>query len=251
MSAGSSRDEDSRRGGVSATIEAMPDTVHFVSLLFPSVTQLDLTGPVEVFSRLPGAVSDLAWHRIEPVATDAGFSILPTVSFADAPQAEVLMVPGGQGAFDLLDDAEALDFVREQARHARYVTSVCTGSFVLGAAGLLQGRRATTHWASHPMLEVLGVIPERARVVRDGDVITGGGVTSGIDFALTVAAEVFDAPTAQAVQLAMEYDPQPPFDAGSPDGTDADPAHVDMMTAWARTTRLETVERAAARLAGA
>src|SRR6187431_395010 len=149
--------------------------VQFVSLLFPRVTQLDLTGPVEVFSRLPGAVSDLVWHRVEPVETAAGFSILPTVSFDHAPQADVLMVPGGQGAFELMEDSVALDFVRRQAAGARYVTSVCTGSFVLGAAGLLLGRRATTHWASHPMLEILGARPEEGRVVRDGNLITGGG----------------------------------------------------------------------------
>lgn len=226
----------------------MAPTVRFVSLLFPHVTQLDLTGPVEVFSRLPGAVSHLAWHRVEPVETDAGFSILPTVSFEDAPQADVLMVPGGQGAFELMDDPAALEFVRRQAENARYVTSVCTGAFVLGAAGLLRGRRATTHWASHPMLEILGVIPEHGRVVRDGNIITGGGVTSGIDFALTVAAEVYDALTAQAVQLAMEYDPQPPFDAGSPAATAADPALVEAMPSWARATRESIVRRAADRL---
>ncbi|KZE88607.1 DJ-1/PfpI family protein [Microbacterium sp. TNHR37B] len=226
----------------------MASPVTFVSLVFPRITQLDLTGPVEVFSRLPGAVSHLAWHRVEPVPTDAGFSILPTVSFADAPQADVLMVPGGQGAFDLLDDPDALAFVRRQAEGARYVTSVCTGSFVLGAAGLLRGRRATTHWASHPLLELLGAVPVEARVVRDGSLITGGGVTSGIDFALTVAAEVFDAPTARAVQLAMEYDPQPPFDAGTPSGADVDPAFAEGMRVWAATTRESVVQRAASRL---
>jgi cyclohexyl-isocyanide hydratase len=226
----------------------MAQTVHFVSLLFPHVTQLDLTGPVEVFSRLPGAVSHLAWHRAEPVATDAGFSIVPTVSFEDAPQADVLMVPGGQGAFELMEDAEALEFVRRQAKGARYVTSVCTGSFVLGAAGLLRGRRATTHWASHAMLEMLGVIPEHGRVVRDGNIITGGGVTSGIDFALAVAAEVYGAATARSVQLAMEYDPQPPFDAGSPAAPDTDPSDVEAMRSWARSSRAPLVQRAAARL---
>ena len=125
----------------------MTETVRFVALLFPDVTQLDLTGPVQLFSRLPGAEVHLAWHDTAPVATDGGFSIVPTTTFADAPQADVLLVPGGQGAFDLLADDVALDFVREQARAARYVASVCTGAFVLGAAGLLEGRRATTHWA--------------------------------------------------------------------------------------------------------
>lgn len=219
-----------------------------MSLLFPNVTQLDLTGPVQLFSRLPGANIHLAWHRVEPVATDSGFSILPTTTFDTAPQADILMVPGGQGAFELMDDALALDFVRRQAQKAKYVTSVCTGAFVLGAAGLLEGRRATTHWASHPLLEMLGATPERARVVRDGNLITGGGVTSGIDFALTVAGEIYDAATARAVQLTMEYDPQPPFDAGSPTRPEADQDQVRQAMANARYSREPFVARAAARL---
>ncbi|KAA9106278.1 DJ-1/PfpI family protein [Microbacterium rhizomatis] len=226
----------------------MTSPIHFVSLLFPRVTQLDLTGPLEVFSRLPGAVSHLVWHRIEPVMTGSGFSILPTVSFEDAPQADVLMVPGGPGAFDVMEDAAVLDFVRRQAAGARYVTSVCTGSFVLGAAGLLHGHRATTHWASHPMLEILGAIPVHARVVRDDALITGGGVTSGIDFALSLAAELYGADVARSAQLAMEYEPEPPFDAGSPHGSDVDPAQVEAGMVSARMSREPIVRRAAARL---
>jgi cyclohexyl-isocyanide hydratase len=229
----------------------MPDQTRFVALLFPNVTQLDLTGPVQLFSRLPGARIDLAWHTLDPVATDAGFSIVPTVTFDEAPQADVIMVPGGQGAFDLLEDAAAIEFVRTQAAGAKYVTSVCTGAFVLGAAGLLEGRRATTHWASHSMLDLVGAIPERARVVRDGNVITGGGVTSGIDFALVVAAELFGDDAARRVQLTMEYDPHPPFDAGSPDRPQADPAQVEEASAAARRSREPVVRRAAERLASA
>jgi cyclohexyl-isocyanide hydratase len=223
-------------------------TITFVSLLFPGVTQLDLTGPVQLFSRLPGASIHLAWHRIEPVATDSGFSIVPTTSYENAPQADVLMVPGGQGAFDLMDDPVSVEFVRRQAENARFVTSVCTGAFLLGAAGLLVGKQATTHWASHPLLGQLGAIPEQARVVRDGSLITGGGVTSGIDFALTVAAEVYDEETARAVQLTMEYDPHPPFDAGSPARPEADQNQVQQTIARARTGRGPLVARAAARL---
>lgn len=225
----------------------MPDQTRFVALLFPNVTQLDLTGPVQLFSRLPGATVDLAWHTLEPVPTDAGFSIVPTVTSETAPQADVIMVPGGQGAFDLLEDETALQFVRTQAAGARYVTSVCTGAFVLGAAGLLEGRRATTHWASHPMLDLVGAIPEHARVVRDGNVITGGGVTSGIDFALLVAAELFGDDAARRVQLTMEYDPHPPFDAGSPDRPEADPTQVTEARAAARKSREPIVRRAADR----
>jgi cyclohexyl-isocyanide hydratase len=223
-------------------------SVRFVSVLFPHVTQLDLTGPVQLFSRLPGASIHLAWHRLEPVETDAGFSILPTASFSDAPQADVLMVPGGHGAFELMEDPAALDFVRRQAAGARYVTSVCTGAFVLGAAGLLRGRRATTHWASHGMLDLLGAVPEQGRVVRDGNLITAGGVTGGIDFALTVAAEVYDAATARAVQLTMEYDPQPPFDAGSPSRPEADRGLVEQTIIEMRKNRERIVQRAAQRL---
>lgn len=226
----------------------MNPSIKFISLLFPKVTQLDLTGPVQLFSRLPNAHIDLAWHDLKPVQTDSGFSILPTITFADAPQADVLMVPGGQGAFELMDDAVALDFVRRQAANARYVTSVCTGAFVLGAVGLLMGKRATTHWASHPLLELLGAVPEHARVVRDGNLITGGGVTSGIDFALSVAAEVYNEATARAVQLTMEYDPHPPFDAGSPSRPDADQEQVQRAFAEARIGRAPLVARAAERL---
>lgn len=225
----------------------MPAQTRFVALLFPNVTQLDLTGPVQLFSRLPGVTVDLAWHTLDPVPTDAGFSIVPTVTFDDAPQADVIMIPGGQGAFDLLEDDTAIDFVRAQAAGAQYVTSVCTGAFVLGAAGLLDGRRATTHWASHPMLDLVGAIPEHARVVRDGNVITGGGVTSGIDFALVVAAELFGAPEAKRVQLTMEYDPHPPFDAGAPDRPEANPVQVEQAMAAALSSRGPTVRRAADR----
>lgn len=222
--------------------------IRFVSLLFPHVTQLDLTGPVEVFSRLPDATIDLAWHSVEPVQTDSGFAILPTVTFEEAPLADVLMVPGGQGAFALMEDEAALEFVRSQAESARYVTSVCTGAFVLGAAGLLRGRRATTHWASHPLLPLLGAVPEQGRVVRDGNLITGGGVTSGIDFALTIAAELYGADVAKEAQLRIEYDPAPPFDAGSPSSPDTDPSFVRRLTKANRDARTPLVEAAAARL---
>lgn len=225
-------------------------TLDVVAVLFPNVTQLDLTGPVQVFSRLPGARVHLAWWDTGPVPTDVGFSIVPTATFEGAPQADVLLVPGGQGAFDLLEDEHALDFVRRQAAGARFVTSVCTGAFVLGAAGLLRGRRATTHWASHAMLELLGAIPEQARVVRDGEVITGGGVTAGIDVALSVAADLYDPATARAAQLALEYDPQPPFDAGHPGRPGADPVQVRDTIAAARGQREPAIRRAAVRLTG-
>jgi cyclohexyl-isocyanide hydratase len=227
----------------------MTNPIRLVSLVFPNVTQLDLTGPVQLFSRLPGVTIDLAWRRIEPVPTDAGFSILPTTTFDTAPQADVLMVPGGEGAFELLADPAALEFVRRQAVSARFVTSVCTGAFVLGAVGLLRGRRATTHWASHDLLPLVGAIPEHARVVIDGNVVTGGGVTSGIDFALELAAQLLGPQAARRVQLTMEYDPQPPWDAGSPAGSDADPLQVAEARAHAEATRGPRVRAAMGRLA--
>lgn len=226
----------------------MSAQMKFVCLLMPNITQLDLTGPAQVFSLMPDATVDLAWHRIEPVPTDAKFSIMPTVTFDDAPQADVLMVPGGGGAFDVLGDAPLLEFIRRQAAAARFVTSVCTGAFVLGAAGLLKGRRATSHWASHEMLGWLGATPVRERVVRDGNIITGGGVTSGIDFGLTVAAEVYGDATAKMAQLLMEYDPRPPFDAGTPERPDTDPGLVADILANRRRTRGPAVIEAANRL---
>lgn len=223
-------------------------SLRVVALLFPGVTQLDLTGPLQVLAVSGQLELHLAWRTLDPVPTDAGFSILPTVTLADAPPADILFIPGGQGTFDLLDDDEVLQFVRRQAEGARWVTSVCTGSFLLGAAGLLRGLRATTHWASLPLLATLGAIPTSERVVREGRVITGAGVSSGIDFALTLLAELFGEQEAKRVQLQIEYDPQPPFDAGSPRRPDADPQLVERMTALMHERRAGVVERAAARL---
>ena len=173
---------------------------------------------------------------------------MPTATFDDAPQADVLLVPGGQGAFDLMADSRTLEFVRAQATNARYVISVCTGAFVLGAAGLLGGKRVTTHWASHPLLELLGAVPEQGRVVRDGNIIAGGGVTSGIDFALVIATELYGVDVAKRIQLMIEYDPDPPFDAGSPTRPDTDTDLVDELMEMNRRSRKPLVDAAAARL---
>lgn len=227
----------------------MTPPVRVVSVVFPNVTQLDLTGPAQVFARLPDTELHVLWHRVEPVGTDAGFAIVPTATLADAPQADILFVPGGQGAFELFEDAVMLDFLRRQAAGARYVTSVCTGSFTLAAAGLLAGRRATSHWGSLELLARLGAIPTAGRVVRDGPVITGAGVSAGIDFALTVAAELFGDAVARSVQLAIEYDPAPPFDAGAPGRPEADPDEVARTVAAMTRFRGPMVDAAAARLA--
>jgi cyclohexyl-isocyanide hydratase len=191
--------------------------LHVAFVLFPNVTQLDFTAPAQVLARMPDARVSVAAKSPQAVPTDCGFSILPAATFADAEQADLLCVPGGFGVGDALGDDATVGFIREQAEGARYVTSVCTGAFLLGAAGLLRGRRATTHWAYTELLSLVGAEFAPGRVVVDGDIITGGGVTAGLDFALTVAAEVAGAEVAQSIQLALEYDPAPPFEAGSPD----------------------------------
>ncbi|MGX7951490.1 DJ-1/PfpI family protein [Tsuneonella sp. HG249] len=185
-------------------------------VLFPGVTQLDMTGPAQFLARLPGAKVEVAAKSLDAVPTDSGFSLLPSVTFAGAAQADIVCVPGGHGVAEAVRDEETLAFVKRQASGAAWVTSVCTGAFVLGRAGLLEGKRATTHWAYAHLLPLVGAVHERARVVEDGNVITAGGVTAGIDFALTLIARQAGDAVAQAVQLALEYDPHPPFDAGTP-----------------------------------
>ena len=195
----------------------MAEPVHIGILLYPNLTQLDATGPAQVLSRVPGAKMHMIWKTLDPVPTDAGFSIVPTTTFADCPKLDVICVPGGGGQVALMTDEETLDFLRKQAASARYVTSVCTGSLVLGAAGLLKGYKSACHWAWRDMLPAFGAIPVAERVVRDRNRISGGGVTAGIDFGLTVAAELAGDEVAKSIQLVLEYDPQPPFDSGSPD----------------------------------
>ena len=192
-------------------------TLHIGLLVFPGVQQLDLTGPYEVFATLPEVRVHLVWKNLDPLLSSTGLSLKPTQTFVDCPALDVLCIPGGKGIDVLLEDAETLAFIKHQATTVKYLTSVCTGALVLGAAGLLQGKRATTHWASHDLLEKFGAIAVHERVVRDGNLMTGGGVTAGIDFALTLASELFDELHAQTVQLQLEYAPAPPFNAGHPD----------------------------------
>lgn len=186
-------------------------------LLFHDLTQLDLTGPLQVLSRLPGATSHIIAKTAEPVRSDCGLSLLPTTTFEACPGLDLLVVPGGLGVAGAIRDPSTIAFLRDRAVNARYVTSVCTGAFLLGAAGLLRGRQATTHWAYHGLLSLVGATPVRSRVVKDGPVITGAGVTAGLDFALTIIAELIDDDAARAIQLAIEYDPAPPYHAGSPE----------------------------------
>lgn len=190
-------------------------------LIFPQVTQLDLMGPAQVLSRLPGATVQLVAKALGPVATDAGFPILPTHDFASAARPDILCVPGGFGITGVMEDPESLAWLRDMAGTAEWVTSVCTGSLILGAAGLLRGYRATCHWASHEWLAAFGAIPVKERVVFDRNRVSSGGVTGGIDFGLALAAAIAGEDTARFIQLSLEYDPAPPFDSGSPDKADA------------------------------
>ncbi|GGF29188.1 DJ-1/PfpI family protein [Subtercola lobariae] len=221
--------------------------IQVVVVLFDNVTQLDFTGPAQVFARLPDTDLTYAAPTLDPVSTDSGFSVVPTATLAAAPQADVLFVPGGQGAMESMANPAILDFVRRQAQQATFVTSVCTGSFVLAAAGLLAGRRATSHWASLDMLTEFGATPVSQRVVTDGNIITGAGVSSGIDFALVLAERLRGREVAERIQLQIEYDPQPPFDAGS--AMSAPREWVDAGRATARDARLPAVREAVARLA--
>jgi cyclohexyl-isocyanide hydratase len=187
-------------------------------VIFPDLTQLDLTGPLQVLARLPQSATHIVAKSEAPVPSDCGLSLVPTRTFANCPPLELICIPGGAaGVVGAIGDRETVEFVRRQAGGAKYVTSVCTGAFVLGVAGLLKGRRATTHWAYTDLLPLVGATYEKARVVKDGNVITAGGVTSGIDFGLSVVAEIAGETVAREVQLGIEYDPAPPFDSGHPD----------------------------------
>ncbi|MGV7246037.1 DJ-1/PfpI family protein [uncultured Caballeronia sp.] len=224
-------------------------TLHIGFLVFPGVQQLDLTGPHDVFASVSGTQVHLINKTLEPVKSSSGLWLTPSITYADCPQLDVICVPGGIGVGELMEDELALDFIKRQAANARFVTSVCTGALVLGAAGLLRGRRATTHWALHHLLDQFGAIPVKARVVQDGNLMTGGGVTAGIDFALTLLTDLIGETEAQAIQLQLEYAPAPPFDSGTPDT--APKAVFDLV--WnrgeaGRAIRTEIVKRAAARL---
>ncbi|MBA3880321.1 MAG: thiamine biosynthesis protein ThiJ [Sphingobium sp.] len=218
-------------------------------LLFPNVTQLDLTGPAQVLSRLGNVSVDLVAKTREPVPTDACFALLPTTTLADAAQPDILCVPGGFGVNDAIDDAGTLAWVKQAAAGAQWVTSVCTGSLILGAAGLLRGYRATTHWAQHHHLASFGAIPVHERVVFDRNRVTGGGVTAGIDFALALTAAIRGEAHARLVQLSLEYDPAPPFDSGSPERADAETlARYQALAAKGAPGRDARTQAAAARL---
>lgn len=201
-----------------------PSTSKTIGMLaFPGMTALDLIGPQQFFAVAPGYATQLLWKTREPVVSESGVPILPTATFDEAPEKlEILFVPGGFGGTSaMIEDPEVLDFVASRGARATYVTSVCTGALILGAAGLLQGYQATTHWAYHDLLPLVGAEPVTARVVEDRNRLTGGGVTSGIDFGLTLLARLAGEDYARGWQLGTEYDPHPPFDAGTPQAAGA------------------------------
>lgn len=195
--------------------EASPN-LHIVFAIWPGMTHLDFTGPHQVLSRLPGSVTTVASPAGGAVEAD-GLTFGGTARLADVRSCDLICVPGGMGATKVAQDQDFIREIRRLATGARYITSVCTGSLILGAAGLLKGRRAACHWAFAELLPIFGAIHDPARVVRDGNIITGGGVTAGIDFAFTVLAEIAGAAAAQTIQLALEYAPAPPFESGRPD----------------------------------
>ncbi|HEY6947922.1 MAG TPA: DJ-1/PfpI family protein [Gemmatimonadales bacterium] len=218
-------------------------------VLFPRLTQLDLAGPYEVLVRMPGTTVYLVADTLAPVRTERGLTITPDATFDDVPPLDVICVPGGPGVDPLMEDARLLDFLRAQAQRARYVTSVCTGALLLGAAGLLRGYRATTHWLSLDLLPLFGAVPVEERVVVDRNRLTGGGVTAGIELGLAVAAELCGRAVAEEIQLTIEYDPAPPFQSGSP--RTAPPAVLERVTRAREQSQAERraiAERAAARL---
>jgi cyclohexyl-isocyanide hydratase len=223
--------------------------LHIGSLLFEGIDQIDLTGPFEVLSRLPNSTYRIYAKTMAPVRDVKGLRLTPDAILADAPPLDVLHVPGGHGQEALMDDAEVLNWIRQLASGACSIFSVCTGALICGAAGLIKGRRATTHWASLHLLPYFGAIPVNERVVMDGAWVFAAGVTAGIDGALRLAAELRGDEVAQAIQLHIAYAPEPPFDSGTPETAPAaiaDEARRSVRSITAQ--REQTARRIAAKL---
>jgi transcriptional regulator GlxA family with amidase domain len=226
----------------------MASTTTIVFPIYPGVTHLDFTGPHQFLARVPGAELIVAAAGAAQVSAD-GLTFANLAPLEEIGRCDVICIPGGFGCTDAMQDQRYMDSVRRLASGARYITSVCTGSLILGASGLLRGRRAACHWAWRDLLALFGAIPDAGRVVRDGNIITGGGVTAGIDFALTLAAELAGPAWAQGIQLGFEYAPAPPFQAGRPET--APPEILEAVRARmmdAASARRVAVERAAAAL---
>jgi cyclohexyl-isocyanide hydratase len=230
----------------------MPKPFVIVEILYPGLTQLDFTGPHTVLTRLPDVEVIVASEPGGAIESDGGLTFAGTRRLAEIERCDLIFLPGGMAATDVINDEAFMAQVRRLASGARYLTSVCTGSLILGAAGLLHGRRAACHWAWRDMLPLFGALPDEGRVVRDGNIITGGGVTAGIDFALTVAAELAGEDVAQAIQLGIEYAPAPPFDCGRPEtASPAVLASVRKRMDGLLPDRLAGAQRAAARMMAA
>lgn len=227
-----------------------PDThLQIGSLLFEGLDQIDLTGPFEILSRMPNSTYRLYGKTIDTVRDIRGLRLAADALLADAPQLDVLHIPGGYGQEMLMEDEEVLSWVRKQAAGAKCVLSVCTGALICGAAGLLKGRRATTHWSAFELLPIFGAIPVNQRVVADGNMVFAAGVTAGIDGGLRVAADLRGEEAAQTIQLYMQYAPEPPFNAGTPETAPASVVSVARKNARAITEqRRETAQRVASRL---
>ncbi|MGH7104817.1 MAG: DJ-1/PfpI family protein [Acetobacteraceae bacterium] len=223
--------------------------LHIGSLLFEGIDQIDLTGPFEVLSRLPNSTYRIYAKTLAPVRDVKGLRFTPDAMLADAPPLDVLHVPGGHGQESLMDDAEVLGWIRQQASGACSIFSVCTGALICGAAGLLKGRRATTHWSAFHLLPFFGAIPVNKRVVIDGAWVFAAGVTAGIDGALRLAAELRGDETAQSIQLHMAYAPEPPFDSGTPETAPSPILEQARRSVQAITVQREqTARRVAAKL---
>jgi cyclohexyl-isocyanide hydratase len=214
-------------------------------VIFPELTQLDFTGPQQVLARLPESAMHIVAKTTDPVPSDSGLSLVPTHTFENCLRLDLICIPGGiTGVIQAMGDRETIEFVQRQSSTAKYVSSVCTGAFILGAAGLLKGRRATTHWAFAQLLPLVGATHQKGRVVKDGNLITAGGVTSGIDFGLRMVADIAGEAVAQGIQLSLEYDPDPPFASGHPDrASDAVKATLFPRYEKARTAFREGIAR--------
>lgn len=220
-------------------------------LLFPGLTQLDLTGPYEVLARTPGFQIDLVSTSMEAVRSDRGLTILPTTTMADARPCDLLVVPGGPGTDDAIIDSRWVEFTARQGAQAKFIFGICTGSLLLGAAGLLKGKRATSHWQAREFLPLLGATADDSRMCIDGNIFTSGGVTSGIDMAIKAVALMLDEDTARQIQLQIEYDPEPPFAGGTPRTS---PEHIIQrcieQTKSRKAIRAAAVKQAAENLRG-
>lgn len=223
--------------------------INIGAIIFPNMDQCDFTGPFEVLSRLSDSTFHVAWKRKEPIRDYHGLILTPETDFAECPKLDLLVVPGGHGQEALMDDEEVLSFVRAQSRSAKFVFSVCTGALICGAAGLLQGVKATTHWSAFHLLQYYGAIPTKARVVVDGKMVTAAGVTAGFDGALIIASLLRGEDIARQIQLAIQYAPEPPFDSGSPEEARAETLEaVQHSSSRISEARLATAKRLSAKL---